>query len=161
MKLIMENWRGYLKEATKSISYGVLPYRIANDRVEFLLGLVPQESYWTVFKGAKESDEDEHSAAKREFTEETSFGWPSDATFDDNKVLSGKTRNKELKIWLVEMSTLDINGFDSSKVVPIDSGQWAGQPEIVKIEWMDGDTAMARMPKSQKSMIKQAEGMIQ
>ena len=166
MKLIMENWQNYIKpgQPKKPISYGVLPYRLFEKRIEFLLGMPPQGNYWTVFKGAKNEGESGHEAAKREFREETGFIIPPEMRFDDSKILTGVVgkgkRQKELKIWLVEMPDLQIVDFNTANVLPIDAGDYAGQPEIVKLEWVVAETAVERMPVSQKPMIAQAEGYL-
>jgi len=166
MKLIMESWQNYIKDGQpkKPISYGVLPYRLHNNRIEFLLGMPPQGNYWTVFKGAKNEGEQDHEAAKREFREETGFMFPHEAHFDDSKILTGVVgkgrKQKELKIWLIEMPDLQIVDFDPNKVLPIDTGDYAGMPEIVELEWVVGETAVERMPPSQKTMIAQAEGYL-
>ena len=165
-KEIMENWHSYIKadQTKKPVSYGILPYRLFNNRIEFLLGMPPQGNYWTVFKGAKEGRETAHETAAREFQEETGFVFPREAHFSDDKILTGIVgkgkKQKELKIWLVEMPDLQIVDFDVEKVVPIDTGHYAGQPEIVKIEWITAETAVERMPPSQKTMIAQAEGYL-
>ena len=166
MKLIMENWQNYIKggEPKKPVSYGILPYRLHNNRIEFLLGMPPQGNYWTVFKGAKNPGEQDHEAAKREFREETGFMFPHEAHFDDSKILTGVVgkgrQQKELKIWLIEMPDLQIVDFNPANVLPINTGHYAGQPEIVKLEWVTSETAVERMPLSQKTMIAQAEGYL-
>ena len=176
MKLIIENWKNYLEggQPTPTKSYGVLPWRLENDRIEFLIGKPPNTNYWTVFKGLLD-DIDGNSgraAAMREFEEETGLAFSPQIQLDDSKILTavvGKgKRQKELKIWLVEMPDLSIVNFVPNKQNTIDDPKpnrpkgeqapwWVGEPEIVKIEWVTIETAMERVYSSQKPLFNQVE----
>ncbi len=145
--------------------------------IRYLLGLIPQGSAWTVFKGLPEGNEKPHETAAREFEEETSLGFPYGK--DDRKTwpikaeLYGITSTKKLlHIYLIPApNDLDISKFDKDKVVKIDSGRFAGVPEIVEIKFMTkkqaiagmvgrGKTKAAKIYKSQIPILERAEDIL-
>lgn len=171
------------------VSYGLLLYKIddslVNGRISgadrsvtkehesrapvirFLLGLVPQRNWWTVFKGLPEPNETPPKTALREFIEETGI---VDAASSLGSVLSSPemelhTRvgsSKTLSIFLIEGSAIRESSFDVEKVVTIDQGCMKGHPEIVKIRWLTLQEALdgadkAKIYSSQREMIQQAQ----
>ena len=140
------------------VSHGVLLYRRkpdapsshdnaatdddANNSFEFLLGLIPQRNFWTVFKGMPNDNESPRETAAREFLEETSVSLPDDWTAETT--LWGKTSKKYLHISLVDGTAMSdpIDNFDITKVTTIDQGYLEGQPEIVHIQWLNLSQAM-------------------
>ena len=100
------------------ISHGVLLYRRKPDapsphdnaatangiNFEFLLGMIPQRNFWTVFKGMPNDNESPLETAAREFQEETSVNLPDNWTAET--ILWGKTSKKYLHISLVDGSAM-------------------------------------------------------
>lgn len=131
-----------------------------DDEIRFLLGLIPQRNWWTVFKGLPHTNdqtgvvtESPHETALREFQEETSIALKTTTTRPFNPELtlhghvgSGKNK-KKLVIYLLPddeegNNTISSSQFDVSKVVKIDSGYMKGKPEIVAIRWLSYREAM-------------------
>lgn len=137
----------------RKVSAGVLPYKKDGGEIYFFLGQAPQK-YWTSFKGHVEEGESEHDAARREFTEESSFPFTGD--LNDNYMIPGKTAKKDLKIWLVLMPQLNPAAFAVEKVSVINSGYLEGTPEIVDVGWFHASEAMTKVAKSQRSIIQNA-----
>mgnify|MGYP001803705129 CR=1 FL=1 len=139
---------------------------------QFLLGLIPQRNWWTVFKGMPEIEKNESpvDTALREFEEETgSRGLLTQTNFAPITTLHGRVgKHKEIHIYLHEGSIFDEKeSFDLDKVVKIDSGYMAGKPEIVAVKWMTLDEALqgcdhddggrkSRIYKSQESILRDA-----
>jgi 8-oxo-dGTP pyrophosphatase MutT (NUDIX family) len=115
----------------------------------FLLGLIPQRTWYTVFKGIPNNNESTPAqTAIREFEEETGTqgqGLLSIDTFVPETTLHGKVGNKKkLEIFLYEGSWfLPTQHFCLERVVPIDTGYMKGRPEIVSVRWMTLDEALS------------------
>ena len=126
--------------------------------IRFLLGLIPQRNWWTVFKGLPRSSGEEgqrreggeetetpHQTALREFAEETGT---VDRTvlreINPELTLKGEVRtgNKDLEIYLQDGSEISADCFDVDKVVRIDRGYMEGKPEIVEIRWLTLEEAL-------------------
>ncbi len=142
--------------------------------VRYLLGLIPQGNSWTVFKGLPEPNERPEETATREFEEETSLKFPYDyKTWPVKAELYGVTSTKKLlHIYLMEApSDLETKKFDVDKVVKIDSGRFAGVPEIIEIKFLTkkqaiagipgrGKTKAAKIYKSQVSILERADAIL-
>ena len=161
--------------ADKVVSYGLLLYKQDDNNgsdqhtIRFLLGLIPQRNWWTVFKGLPEKGETPYETALREFREETGMVDPSvlaklssARSFKPEATLSAKVgSSKDLRIFLVEASHIAESSFDVSKVVKIDQGYMSGRPEIVAIRWLTLHQALtgvegARVYASQQELLKEA-----
>lgn len=187
--------RANLNNSMPPTSYGVLLYRrlqqegIQNksntSKIEYLLGLIPQRNFWTVFKGLPEAGETPHETALREFAEET--GTMQNSQNRDNTTstaaaaltelspvatLHGQVGKKKKKLVIFLQSApqgfFDTSFFDISKVVTIDSGYMEGKPEIVAIQWLSFEEALngtndEKRPKiypSQIPLLEQAENIL-
>ena len=166
----MENFRKYIDESNAAVvSCGILGFRNVDGKIDFLLGKPPNANYWTVFKGVKDTGEDEKSAAVREFEEEALGGVMGsfNGKFINDTPLMGSVgsgkRTKQLKIWIAEVA-MEPSAFTPNtnpEHVIKAPGQWFdGQPEIIKIEWFSAEEAINKMPKSQKDFITQAVNII-
>ncbi len=143
-----------------AVSAGLLLYRRKNGRLEFLLAhnggpffTKKDKGYWTIPKGLIEENEDELSAAKREFKEET--GQP--APPGDYTAL-GTVKQKNNKIvhaWAVEAD------FDESKLKsntieiewPPRSGRMQAYPEIDRVAWFSASQAKEKANEAQRAFI--------
>lgn len=149
----------------------------AKSDFQYLLGLIPQGNSWTVFKGLPENNESPGETAIREFEEESSLDFPYDR--DDWKgcpvrsELYGVTSTKKLlHIFLIPAPKgLVSSNFDVKKVVKIDSGRFAGKPEIIEIKYLTkkqalegfpsrGKTKAAKIYKSQISILERADAVL-
>jgi 8-oxo-dGTP pyrophosphatase MutT (NUDIX family) len=156
--------RGDRTASNRVNSYGILLYKQDSDSNRFLLGLIPQRNWWTVFKGLPEGDETPHETAIREFHEETgisnAFPGLSPETTLHATVGSGKTA-KDLHVYLVKGSHIKQSSFNANKVVKIDQGYMKGAPEIVEIRWMTLEEALdgnggAKIYTSQQQLLRDA-----
>jgi 8-oxo-dGTP pyrophosphatase MutT (NUDIX family) len=159
------------------VSYGLLLYQQHDDdasSIRFLLGLIPQRNWWTVFKGLPEGpDESPHETAMREFREETGvsdqvasllFGGPSTnaCAFEPETTLHAKVgSSKDLCIFLVNGSRIQEADFNMDRVAKIDQGYMQGRPEIVAMRWLSLEQALqgvegAKIYKSQVQLLQQA-----
>ena len=176
------------REEGPVVSYGILLYKRGDDdtatntsssssppTIQFLLGLIPQRNWWTVFKGLPDDDEGDESpidTAIREFQEETGSAglltrdsWAPVATL--HGAVQGKHK-KRLEIYLHPGSFFEpTTCFCLERVVKIDSGggYMHGKPEIVAVQWMTLDQALAGMNgakiyKSQEGILKQAQDIL-
>ena len=157
----------------KVISYGVLLYRRIDNpdttnghKIEYLLGLIPQRNWWTVFKGLPEEQETPHQTALREFAEET--GTLEDRVLKSlhpDTTLYGTVGNKkQLVIFLQDGSHIQTSCFNVDNVVKIDGGYMKGRPEIVEIQWMTFEEAMdgnVKIYKSQQSILQDAQKFLE
>ena len=142
-------------------SAGILLYRIASERVEVLL-VHPGGPFWTkkddgawsIPKGEFTDGEEPLEAAKREFTEETSF--PIDGMFtplNPVKQPGGKT----VYAWAVE-GDIDASAVRSNTFSiewPKGSAKTKSFPEIDKADWFDLDTAKIKILKGQLGLLEQ------
>ena len=150
-------------------SYGVLLYKKGNAGiVQYLLGLIPQRTFWTVFKGMPEAnDVSPHETALREFYEETGIIRKDlVAVSPDAPVLEGRAGKKRLIIYLVHAPEIQESMFEIGRVVKIDQGYMAGQPEIVAIRWLSLQQAVegidgAKIYNSQESILHQAQSILE
>lgn len=145
------------------VSYGVLLYKTEAANVRYLLGLIPQRNWWTVFKGLPKNDASEAptETALREFAEET--GTQNVLTqLQAEHTLKGRAGKKDLVIFLQNGSNVPEDCFNVNRVVKIDQGFMKGKPEIVKIKWLTFEEAMggfdgARLYTSQQGILRQAQ----
>ena len=142
-------------------------------KIQFLLGMIPQRNWWTVFKGLpdnndeKEEEETPYETALREFEEETGTKGLLSKIEPEHTLTGSVNKYKKLEIYLQDGSNFDESKFDLSKVVKIDSGYMKGQPEIIKIQWLTLDEALitgmdggAKIYKSQQHILKQAHDFL-
>lgn len=125
-------------------SAGLLPFRL-DGTLEVLIAhpggpfwANRDEGAWSLVKGLIEPDEDERSAAAREFEEET--GWRVSTS---NWIPLGETRLKSRKVvsaWAVE------EDFDPLELNP-GTFQMHGReyPEIDRVDWMSPDEARVKL----------------
>lgn len=155
------------------VSYGILLYKkIVKDKApnsfQFLLGLIPQRNWYTVFKGLPDDDEIfPEQTAIREFEEETgSSDLLKIDKFAPEATLYGRAGKKQLEIFLHEGSFFDpAQHFCLERVVKIDSVYMKGRPEIVGVRWLTLEEALAgvdgaRIYKSQESILKEAQALL-
>ena len=153
-----------LYEGKRRQTVGILPYRMIDGEIEFLIGemtniyhALPDETpepdfqgKWTCFKGGVDDGEDEKSAARREFQEESTFTW--DGQLDDSKIV----QNKKVKIWLVDAADLDPSKFNRNDVHKITGDYLNGMPEIWSIGWFSPEETQSKLANNQKDLIPQA-----
>ena len=153
-----------LYEGKRRQTVGILPYRMIDGEIEFLIGemtniyhALPDETpepdfqgKWTCFKGGIDDGEDEKSAARREFQEESTFTW--NGQLDDSKIV----QNKKVKIWLVDAADLDPSKFNRNDVHKITGDYLNGMPEIWSIGWFSPEEAQSKLANNQKDLIPQA-----
>lgn len=153
-----------LYEGKRRQTVGILPYRMIEGEIEFLIGemtniyhALPDETpepdfqgKWTCFKGGVDDGEDEKSAARREFQEESTFTW--NGQLDDSKIV----QNKKVKIWLVDAADLDPSKFNRNNVDKITGDYLNGMPEIWSIGWFSPEETQSKLANSQKDLIPQA-----
>lgn len=171
--------RKRVDEGAKVVSHGLLLYKHDVDgsnphAIHFLLGLIPQRNWWTVFKGLPEEGETPYESALREFREETGMVDPlvlaklsSAESLKPETTLHAKVGSgKDLNIFLIEASHISESSFDVSKVVKINQGYMSGRPEIVAIRWLTLQQALtgvdgAKIYKSQQDLLKEAHRFIE
>ena len=130
--------------SNRPVSAGVLLYKKESHVTKYLLGLVPQRNFWTVFKGMPSDDgETLEETALREFQEETGTENVLGDKLKPETTLRGKTAKKDLVIFLQKGSHVQESMFDIDKVVKIDQGYMKGKPEIVAIRWLTKSQALA------------------
>jgi 8-oxo-dGTP pyrophosphatase MutT (NUDIX family) len=137
----------------------------SSNNIRFLLGLIPQRNWWTVFKGLPDGKESPYETAVREFEEETgTLGLLQN--FQPLATLHGRAGKKRLEIFLHEGSFFDPKKhFCSDRVVTIDDGYMQGKPEIVDVRWMTMDEALsgvdgAKIYKSQQNILEEAHAIL-
>lgn len=142
-------------------SAGILLYRIASERVEVFLvhpggpfWAKKDDGAWSIPKGEFADGEEPLEAAKREFTEETSFSIEGMFTpLSPVKQLSGKI----VYAWAVEgdvdAGTIRSNTF--SMEWPRGSAKTKSFPEIDRAEWFDLDSAKVKILKGQLGLLEQ------
>lgn len=133
-------------------SAGILLYR-RTPQLQVLLGhmggpfwAAKDEHAWSIPKGEHTDDEDPLAAARREFTEETSFPAP------EVVVPLGLVRgSKTVSIWAAE-GDLDADAVVSNTFSlewPPRSGRVQEFPELDRAAWLDLDTARTKLVKGQ------------
>jgi hypothetical protein len=161
---------------SRIVSYGILLYKRVTDleeeasSVQFLLGLIPQRTNWTVFKGVPDEDGDKKESpeetALREFEEETGTkDLLTSRHFRPEATLHGRAGKKHLEIFLHEGSFFQESDFCLERVVKIDSSYMKGKPEIVAVRWMDLRQALegvqgAAVYKSQEDILREAHNIV-
>ena len=159
---------------SRPVSAGVLLYKRSSNEggssskaVRYLLGMIPQRNFWTVFKGMPESSANEslEETALREFEEETGTKGIVKAIRPET-TLRGSTAKKDLVVFLQEGSAVSEDDFDLEQVVKIDQGYMEGQPEIVTIRWLTLEEATsgtdgAKIYPSQKGILEQAQTFLE
>lgn len=117
-------------------SCGIIPFRKNGKEVEFLLGHPGGESwtkreFWTMFKGCKQSGEDNKETAIREFTEETGYNLTDtekNAIFFVGRTIQNKS--KEVYAYALYCPKIDEKECFSNLC---DDGS---TPEIDEYKWM-------------------------
>ncbi len=133
-------------------SAGIVLYRLAEGRIEVLLGHMggpfwarKDAGAWTIPKGEHAPDEDPLSAARREFAEETGVSLPASDLVDLGEIR--QSGGKVVRAWAVEAdldaSTLESNTFEMEW--PPKSGKSATFPELDRFDWFDFETARSKI----------------
>jgi predicted NUDIX family NTP pyrophosphohydrolase len=140
-------------------SAGLLIYRQDPDGVRVLLGHMggpfwsrKDDAAWSIPKGELIDGEDPSAAAAREFTEELGLPAPDGERHPLGDVRTG---SKTITVWAVE------GDLDVGRVVPGTftlewpprSGRQQQFPELDRAEWLDLDTARAKLVTSQRPLI--------
>lgn len=142
-------------------SAGILLYRRAGRHVEVLLvhpggpfWAKKDAGAWSIPKGEFADSEESLQAAKREFTEETSFSIEGTFTpLNPVKQPGGKT----VYAWAVE-GDLDARAIRSNTFSiewPRGSAKTKSFPEIDRADWFDLDTAKVKILKGQVGLLEQ------
>jgi predicted NUDIX family NTP pyrophosphohydrolase len=147
-------------------SAGILLYRKTSRGLEVLLvhpgGPVwakKDAAAWSIPKGEYKDDEDPLTAAKREFTEETSIALEGTFTpLDPVKQASGKV----VHAWAVE------GDCDATKIVsntftmewPPKSGRQTEFPEVDRAEWFSLAEAREKLNKGQVALLDQLTALV-
>jgi predicted NUDIX family NTP pyrophosphohydrolase len=140
-------------------SAGLLMFRRTNEYAEVLLGhgggpWYEFKNVWSIPKGEINLEEDEFSAAIREFMEETGITPEIKLTFDLG--LSNTKSGKINHIWAFEGNWNPEDGFLSNKCeieYPPHSGVIIEVPEIDMLEWFNLNEAKTIIMESQKVFI--------
>jgi predicted NUDIX family NTP pyrophosphohydrolase len=140
-------------------SAGLLMYRVRDGRLEVLLAhpggplfAKKDEGAWSIPKGLIDRDEAALAAARREFTEETSFALPEQGYVALGEVMQGK---KRIVAWALEgdcePAELRSNTFELEW--PPRSGRRASFPEVDRIEWFTLERAREKLNPSQVAFL--------
>lgn len=114
---------------------------------------------WSVPKGEYQENEDPFLAAKREFTEETSFAPPQGESQFLGEV---KYSNKILKVWAVK-GTVDAQNIKSNFFElewPPKSGKTQQFPEVDKAGWFTLPSAKKKLTTGQVPLIDELAKML-
>ena len=146
----------------REISAGVLAWRRRDGAVEFLLvhpggpfWANKDAAAWSIPKGLTAPGEDPWTAARREFEEE--LGQPvagEPVALAPCPLASGKL----VLAWLAE-ADLDVGAVRSNLFEmewPPRSGRRASFPEVDRAGWFDPATAMAKIHKGQRPILREA-----
>jgi predicted NUDIX family NTP pyrophosphohydrolase len=144
---------------TKKTSAGILLFRRAQGRIEFLV-VHPGGPYWagkdqgawSVAKGELESDENPESCARREFEEELG------QAVTGPLIPLGEVVQKSGKRIIAYGAEGDL---DPTKMVsntfemewPYRSGQMQTFPEVDRAEWFDAETTKAKLNPAQGPLV--------
>lgn len=141
-------------------SAGILLYRLRDGELEVLLAHMGgpfwerrEAGAWTVPKGELDDDEDELTAARREFEEELGSPPPDGPAIDLGEIRQGN--RKRVRAWAIE------GDFDPARLRsnlceiewPPRSGRVIEIPEIDRAEWFRPDEIGARLIKGQMTLI--------
>jgi predicted NUDIX family NTP pyrophosphohydrolase len=140
-------------------SAGLLLYRVDPDGVRVLLGHMggpfwsrKDDAAWSIPKGELIDGEDPSAAAAREFTEELGLPAPDGERHPLGDVRTG---SKTITVWAVE-GDLDVGRVAPGTFTlewPPRSGRQQQFPELDRAEWLDLDTARAKLVTSQRPLI--------
>lgn len=149
------------------ISAGLVMYRTEGGRLEVLLVHLggpfwakKDEGAWFILKGEIAEGEDEFSAAKREFEEET--GIKPEGSF----IPLGKIRHKSGKTvvaWAFE-GTCDPHAIKSNTFAmewPPRSGKQREFPEVGRAEWFTMEAARGKIHRDEFDLLKRLEKSLQ
>jgi predicted NUDIX family NTP pyrophosphohydrolase len=141
-------------------SAGLLLYRHDPDGLRVLLGHMggpfwsrKDEAAWSIPKGELVDGEDLLAAARREFEEELGLPAPAGAAVPLGEVRYSS--GKVVTAWAVE-GDLDVTRMVSGTFTlewPPRSGRQQQFPELDRVEWLDLDTARAKIVVSQRPLI--------
>jgi predicted NUDIX family NTP pyrophosphohydrolase len=141
-------------------SAGIVLWRMADDRLEVLLGhpggpffARKDDGNWSILKGEIEPGEDPYAVARREFEEESGVAPP-----DGDPIALGEIRQRGGKLvtaWALEgdldPATAVSNTFEMEW--PPHSGTVAAFPEIDRVEWFELDTARRKIRSAQSPLL--------
>jgi predicted NUDIX family NTP pyrophosphohydrolase len=146
----------------REVSAGVLVWRRRAGGPEFLLvhpggpfWANKDEAAWSIPKGLMEPGEDGWSAAQREFAEE--LGRPIDGAAEPLTPCP-TPGGKLILAWMVE-ADLDVADVKSNLFEmewPPRSGRRASFPEVDRAAWFDPQTALERVHKGQRPILRDA-----
>lgn len=131
-------------------------FRRGETGVEVLLGHMggpfwakKDEAGWSVPKGECEPDEDELTAARREFTEELGLPVPAGEL---SELGSARQSGKVVTLWALEadLDPADVVPGTFELEWPPKSGRKQEFPELDRVEWFDLATAGEKLVKGQR-----------
>lgn len=140
-------------------SAGILVYRRTNKKIEFFLvhpggpfWAKKDAGVWSIPKGEYTDGEDELSAARREFEEET--GQRIDGKFIPLKPFKLKS-GKIITAWAVEgeVDETNIRSNLFEMEWPPRSGKKQKFPEVDRAGWFDAETAKEKLNEAQRVLI--------
>jgi len=135
----------------KKKSAGILLIRFRNNRAEFFLGHLggpywqhKDDNAWCFPKGELEANEDELTAAKREWIEETNSP-PPPGDYVDLGVFSNKSKEVRCFAVLGDTPAGPLAGSPFILEWPPKSGTMQTFYELDRSEWFDADTAKQKI----------------
>jgi predicted NUDIX family NTP pyrophosphohydrolase len=147
-------------------SAGLLIYRRDPDGVRVLLGHMggpfwarKDEAAWSIPKGELLDGEDPAAAAAREFTEELGLPVPEGEWRPLGDVRSGA---KVITVWAAEgdlEATAMVPGTFTLEWPPR-SGRLQVFPELDRVEWLDLETARAKLVSSQRPLVERLAALL-
>jgi predicted NUDIX family NTP pyrophosphohydrolase len=141
-------------------SAGIVLYRLADGRVEVMLGHMggpfwarKDSGAWTIPKGEYDSNEDALVAACREFDEEIGVPVPATSFADLGEVRQpgGKVVRAFAAGGDLDASTTTSNTFEIEW--PPKSGRMQTFPELDRVEWFDVEAARTRIIAAQRQFL--------
>ena len=152
------------------ISAGLLLYRYAGDDAHLEVFLVhPGGPFfarkdlgsWGIPKGELDGEEDELTAAMREFTEETGFIVPSDAPLLELQRVRLRS-GKYVHAWAVEFDVdpADLVSNTTEISWPPRSGRIMEIPEVDRGAWFDVPAAREKIAPAQWPLVEELEGQL-
>lgn len=142
------------------MSAGVLLYRHEDDGVRVMLvhpggpfWAKKDKAAWSIPKGEVDGDEDNLTAAKREFGEETGGSLPDEGFIDLGDARASS--NKVVHIWALEgnFDTTQLKSNSLEMAWPPKSGQMQSFPEVDKAAWFALSEAMVKIHAGQTVFI--------
>jgi predicted NUDIX family NTP pyrophosphohydrolase len=137
-------------------SAGILVFRRAESGIEVLIGHMggpfwakKDEAGWSVPKGECEPDEDELSAARREFAEELGLPVPDGEL---RELGSARQSGKVVTLWALEadVDPADVVPGTFELEWPPKSGRTQEFPELDRVAWFGLPTAAEKLVKGQR-----------